>query len=245
MWSIFKKNSSKKVEKTFLKLDMHSHLLPGIDDGSSNMEESIFLISKFVELGYEKIITTPHIMGDFFKNTPEIIHQKLNEVKTELDKRNINIQIEAAAEYYLDDVFYEKVKNDEKLLTFGNNHILIETSYMSKPQGFREMIFELQVRGYNIILAHPERYTYMYGNFEEYREIYETNIQFQINMNSMVGYYSPMAQKAADFLIHNQMVDFVASDCHKEKHIEVMKEAMNSKLFKKLDPERIFNNSLL
>ena len=115
-----------KSPEIFSSIDIHSHLLPGIDDGVQTLEESIEVISGFANMGYKKLITTPHIMGDFFKNTPTIINAKLAEVRNALKENEINIEIEAAAEYYLDEHFINLIDADAPLLTFADSYVLFE-----------------------------------------------------------------------------------------------------------------------
>jgi protein-tyrosine phosphatase len=167
-----------------IKVDMHSHLIPGIDDGSKTMDESIELIRAFKEFGYKKIITTPHIMSDYYKNTPEIINDGLAKLRLELGKQKIEMEINAAAEYYLDFDFNDKI-HAEKLLTFGKNYLLIEVSYLNEPDNIDAIIFELQTSGYNIILAHPERYPFWYNNPKRYETLKDKDVLFQININSL------------------------------------------------------------
>ena len=122
-----------------LKTDMHSHLIPNIDDGASSLEDSIKMISALRKLGFQKIITTPHVMSDFYKNTPETINAGLALVRAELQKNKIDVQLEAAAEYYLDYEFELKIK-EQNLLTFSGKYILVETSFIEAPPKFKELI---------------------------------------------------------------------------------------------------------
>jgi protein-tyrosine phosphatase len=210
-----------------IKTDMHSHLIPGIDDGSKSMEESISLIRSFKEIGYSKIITTPHIMSDYFKNTPEIINEGLSKLKDELNKQKIEIEIEAAAEYYLDFDFIDKI-HSEKLLTFGNNYLLFEVSYLNEPDNIDAVIFELQTSGYKVILAHPERYPFWGNNPNRFETLKDKEVFFQININSLAGHYSPGAKKVAEKLIELGMVNFIGTDCHHANHLKYMEEALRS-----------------
>ena len=195
MFGLFKKKK-KKQELSFeglthVHVDMHSHLLPGIDDGAQDMEESISMIQRLAETGYTKLITTPHIMADFYKNTPEIVREKLSLVRQELQKRNIEIELEAAAEYYLDEGFIKKLENNEEILTFGGNHVLFETSYMnSTKQQLDIAVFLMQSHGYIPVLAHPERYVYLFNDFPMLQSIYDKGVLLQVNINSLTGYYS-------------------------------------------------------
>jgi len=143
-----------------LKVDVHSHLIPGIDDGSQSMEESLLLLQGMKDLGYEKIITTPHIMKDSYCNTPEIIRNGLAELREAAKEKRINIVIEAAAEYYLDDGFLDHLERGD-MMTLEGKYILFETSYFAKPLQLEEMIFEISAAGYIPVMAHPERYRYI------------------------------------------------------------------------------------
>ena len=174
------------------KTDMHSHLIPAIDDGSTCLKDSINIIKALHKLGYQKIITTPHVMSDFYKNTPETILGGLKLVRAELQKQNISVELEAAAEYYLDYEFEEKIKAGN-LLTFSDNYILVETSFMEAPPNFKELIFQLQVSGYKVVLAHPERYPFM--NMEDYEDLQSRSVFMQLNLISLIGHYGVDVQK--------------------------------------------------
>ena len=151
-------------------VDLHSHLLPGIDDGVRTLEESLAIIKKFKSMGYTKLITTPHIMSDSYPNTRSIIQKKLFEVQEALKNEQIDIEIEAAAEHYVDMKFLETIEKDE-VLPFAGNHLLFETSYMSKPIILEKAIFDMRAKGYTPVLAHPERYRYMYDDMDIYRKL--------------------------------------------------------------------------
>ncbi len=242
---LFSSSSAPEIPLDPIWVDMHSHLLPGLDDGSKHEDESLELILSFSNMGYKKLITTPHIMGDFFKNSPATILPALERLRTLIKENNIDIQLDAAAEYYMDEWFIDKLNNEEQLLTFGNNYLLVETSYMNEPVGFNEALFLIKSNGYRPVLAHPERYIYLYSDFNRYKEIYSRGILFQINLNSLAGYYSKSAQKIAERLIDENMVDMVGSDCHGIRHIEALQKVREGKYYKKLLSKNLLNNSLL
>ena len=148
------------------KSDMHSHLIPGIDDGAQDMDQTIAMLAKFESLGYKKVVTTPHIMTDSFPNNPEIILSGLEKVKNEIKKVGIEIEIEAAAEYYFDETLMPKIKNKE-LLTFGDNYVLVEFAFHSPPQFLDQLFFELKTHGYRPVIAHFERYLYYLGKIDK------------------------------------------------------------------------------
>ncbi len=238
-------STTKEVDSQLqdIKVDMHSHVLFGIDDGADSLEESLLLLRELQSLGYKKIITTPHIMGDFFKNTPEIIFPKLEELKRISKEKGIEIELEAAAEYYLDEWFIERLKNNEKLLTFGNNYLLFELSYINPSAFIDEAIFMLKSQGYNPVLAHPERYTFWHGNTKILQEIHDRGVILQVNINSLVGYYSKNALKMAEELIDLGLVKMLGSDCHGIRHIDALKKARETKHYKKALPN-LLNNTL-
>jgi protein-tyrosine phosphatase len=241
--SIFGKKNT-PVED-FIFVDMHSHLIPGIDDGSKTVEESIRLIKQFASIGYKKIITTPHIMGDFFKNSPETILPGLSLLRAQMMVENIDLEIDVAAEYYLDEWFIEKLQNNTPLMTFGGKYVLFETSYMNEPAQLHQAIFLMRSSGYIPVLAHPERYTYLYDGFASFQKIYAMDVLFQINLNSLAGYYSKPAKIFAEKLIEHKMVDFVGTDCHGQRHIDVLQKVKQSPYYKKLIELPLLNNSLL
>lgn len=244
----FKKEKTPKIDFNKvdpLKVDMHSHLLPGIDDGAQSLEDSIELIQVFQQMGYQKLITTPHIMGDFYRNTPEIIREKLEIVKEELEKREIDIQIEAAAEYYLDESLMEKLNGDAELLTIGGKYLLFETSYMHRSSYLDEAVFLIRSRGLTPVLAHPERYVYLFGKFDRLKEIAEKEVLFQININSLTGYYSKDSKKVAEELLKENMVSFLGSDCHNVKHQNITREANQLPFYQLALTKGLLNNTLL
>jgi len=238
--------SNKEEEVRPIQVDIHSHLLPGIDDGVENFTEALDMVKRFSALGYKKLITTPHIMGDFYKNTPSGINDKLKELKRLVIESEIKIVLEASAEYYLDEWFIASLKKSEPLLSFGENkYVLFETSYINEPAQLHEAIFLMKAIGYKPILAHPERYTYLYSSFEKYKEIKDKGVLFQLNTNAISGYYSPTAQKFAEKLIDNNMIDFIGSDCHGIRHMNALDKSMKSRLYSKLLKLDLLNNTLL
>ena len=173
---------------------MHSHFIPGIDDGAKTIEDSVEMITGMAELGYRKVITSPHIMSDYYKNTPQNILAGLDDVKNALKLAEVNIEMDAVSEYYLDFDFERKL-NEEKLLTFGKNYLLFEISYMNPPDNLFHVIFKMQTMGYKPILAHPERYNFWHSDFEKYESFMDKGVLLQMNINSLSGYYSEGTKK--------------------------------------------------
>ncbi len=243
-WKSKRKDVNEDLKTNSLVADMHSHILPGIDDGAATLDESLALIQHLMGLGYKKLITTPHIMGDFFKNTPAIIHSKLDEVKNAVALKGWQIELHAAAEYYLDEWLIEKLNRDEPLLTFGNKYLLFETSYINQPAQLKEAIFLMQSQNYKPVLAHPERYMYLQENFHRVTELYENGVLMQVNINSLTGYYSVPAQLLAEKLIELKMIHFAGTDCHTAKHIKILQDARSKKYYNKLLASNLLNITL-
>ena len=200
MFSWFRKNKIvfNPIDFSILKTDVHSHLIPGIDDGSPNLETSIEIIKKLISLGYSSFITTPHVMSDLYRNNPEIILSGLKKLRSELSRLKIDVRVEAAAEYFVDYDFENKIGN-EKFLTFGDDYILIEFSFLEKPHNVDEIIFKLQLEGYKVVLAHPARYLYL--NLDDYKSFVNRGVYLQLNLLSLLGYYSKEVKKMHKFLL--------------------------------------------
>ena len=215
MFSWFKKKKKKEIHPidfAEIGLDMHSHLIPSIDAGAKDLQNSIELINALQNHGFKKIITTPHIMTDFYNNNIETIISGLKTVKEELLKQSINIKFEAAAEYFVDYDFQQKVLSGEKFLTLGDNYILIEFSFLTAPHNYLETIFQLQLKGYKVILAHAERYPYLTES--DLEDFINRGVYLQLNILSSIGYYSNNVRERANWLINNNMISFVGTDCH-------------------------------
>lgn len=240
MLSFFK---SKPLLKDLLSdnyVDIHSHLLPGIDDGAKTTANTVKLIKGFQDIGITQVITTPHISHYVWNNSPEIITTKHQETKSELDEKNIKIPFRAAAEYFMDDWFENHFKN-EKLLTLKDNYVLVEISYQNAPVQLYKMLFELQVAGYIPVLAHPERYLYYRKDFSEYEKLKKAGCLFQLNLLATVGYYGERITKIAEELLNRGMYDFSGTDVHHMKHISSFNEKIKINNISNLE-EVIKNN---
>jgi len=225
-------------------VDIHSHLIPGIDDGSNNMETSIQLIKELKSIGYKKLITTPHV-SDMFPNTTSRILEGFDQLKKEVAQQEIDIELEISAEYYADD-FFEKLLSQDDILSFGEKkYLLFETSYFTPPQNIFNTIHDIQLSGYTPVLAHPERYLYWHHDFSKYHELKERGLLFQINLNSISGYYNKEIQIVVEKLINNSLVDFVGSDTHHHTHIKKLKTSISSSFYKKAFKKNIILNETL
>jgi protein-tyrosine phosphatase len=245
MFSIFrKKNIEDPANFSALYCDMHSHLIPGIDDGSPDMETSLELIKGMVDLGYKKIITTPHIMWDMYKNTNEIIQIGWEAVNRELEKKKIGVEFHAAAEYFLDDHFVDLVNGKAPLLTIKDNMVLVEFSFVEAAINFKEILFTLQIKGYQPIIAHPERYLYFRPNKDWYDDIKNTGCLFQLNLLSLSGYYGKASVELAHYLIKKNYISFLGTDLHNARHMQALGSSANDTIKKLMDSGMIQNPQL-
>lgn len=229
MFSFF--NKKIQPDLSFLGADMHSHLLPAIDDGLKNVEQSVTFIKELNALGYNKFICTPHILSGVHNNTPDTILPALEKVRNALAAENVQVVVEAAAEYMIDDFFEEMIRSNRPLLTLGGDKILIEMSYAAPSPNLYEVIFALQLKNLKPIFAHPERYEYYHSNFEQYYDIKNRDIFFQVNLLSLSGYYGKQVKKIGERLIREGMVEFIGTDMHHAEHLRATKEFTSSKEF--------------
>lgn len=209
-------------------VDIHSHLLPGIDDGAKSIEDSIFLIQELQKIGFDQFITTPHIMKSVWDNNNISINEALGSTQKKLNSINLDIPIRAAAEYLIDSNFQELI-HKEPLLVLKDKYVLVEISYINPPLQLYDILFELQVAGYKPILAHPERYLFYHNNFEEYKKLKKTGCLFQLNLLSTIGYYGIEVAKIAQKLLKLDMIDFVGSDVHHKNHLNGFSKKLISK----------------
>jgi tyrosine-protein phosphatase YwqE len=242
-FSFFSRSSPVHQDGKWLKVDMHGHFLPGIDDGAVNLEESLRLLENFEERGFEKIIATPHIIQDLYQNTPETIFPVLEMVRTALEEKGSSLQLEAAAEYFIDDHFIEMLEAGEPLLRLFDNYVLVETGFINEPAYLRDVLFKMRLKGYRPVFAHPERYLYLQNKKEKLEELFDSGVFLQINTMSLMGYYGPVAQKYAEWMIEQGFVHFLGSDCHRTRHLEPLKKAISSKGYKKLMDLELMNPS--
>lgn len=226
MFGFFKKKKEEplavQIDYSALGVDMHSHLLPGIDDGSPDAATSVGYIKKMMELGYRKFITTPHIYPDLYPNTSETILAAQQVLTTKLKEEGIEVEVQAAAEYFIDDLFADRLNNNEPLLTFHKNFVLVEISFMQAPSDLKNILFDLIVKGYQPVLAHPERYNYYHSRKEVYHRFKDQGCLLQINLLSLSGYYGKGVQDAAHYLIEHKLVDLIGTDLHHQRHLEAM-----------------------
>jgi tyrosine-protein phosphatase YwqE len=225
---------------------MHSHLLPGIDDGSPDIETSEQLISGLQSLGISQFIATPHILWDLYRNDNASIENALAELQTALNSKNPSFRISAAAEYMMDDHFTYQLENKIPLRSFGNKYVLVEFSFVSLPFNWKQLLFDMQVQGYQPVLAHPERYHFLSGQPQIFQEIANMGVLLQTNLNSLTGYYGKPAYQLAQYLIKHKLISFLGTDLHHQRHLDALRNSPN--LMKEvniiLDSGKVLNQQL-
>lgn len=251
---LFRRSKSEREERdeqpipdnasfSFLGADMHSHFVPGIDDGAKTVADSITLLKGMEAMGYTSVVTTPHVMIDFYPNTNQTIRAGLETLRNAAKENGINLNINAAAEYYIDEYFRELMKK-EPLLTVHKNEVLVEFSMMFEPPMLNNAIFEMQTGGYRPILAHPERYTSLHKNFDRYLELKDRGCLFQLNMLALTGYYGGSVMVVANKLLEKQMYDYVGTDMHHEKHLNGVSQILKSNIYNRLINYPFLNSKL-
>lgn len=225
-------------------VDIHSHLLPGIDDGAKNIENSLFILTEMNRLGFKKAITTPHTIKNVWDNSKLDIENSYTKLKVNLPQETADLELGVASEYFMDENFVSLFQK-ENLLTLKDNFVLVEMSYLNAPIQLYDILFELQLKGYQPVLAHPERYNFYHNNFKEYEKLKKAGCLFQMNLLSSVGYYGKDVSIAADKLLSKGLIDFVGSDIHHENHIKSFENKIiikNKDAFEKAISANVFFN---
>lgn len=224
-------------------VDMHSHLIPGIDDGSKTLDDSLAILKRLQQLGMSKWITTPHVFPDYYPNNSSTIRQGFGELVEFLKLKEQVFDVGYAAEYYFDEKLQQSI-NSQDVISFGDRFLLFETNMFSAPLDLDDFIFQSGLSGYRLVMAHPERYHYLAGNFKRIEELRNKGVAMQVNMLSFLGYYSPESRKMARQLTELGLVDFLGSDCHNLQQAELLAEVSKDKYFRKAVELNLLNYTL-
>ena len=239
---LFDKKKNAKVDLSHIGIDLHSHIIPGIDDGVETIEESVLMAQQMQELGYSRMVTTPHVMWDCYKNTPEIILSGLEDVRHAVKKAGLSIQIDAAAEYFIDEHFIDLLTNDQQFLTLPGNRLLVELPYSTPLMNTFETLFSIIGKGYQPVLAHPERYTYYYSDPSIYKKLADQGCELQVNILSLTSYYGDNVNKMAEWLLRHNLISFLGTDAHRMQHLDLIKSDKHKWLSKyPFQNEKIIN----
>ena len=221
---------------------MHSHLIPGIDDGAKTIEDSITLIKGLQDLGYKKIITTPHIYKEHYPNTKEEILRGLEKLKAALKIENIHIPIEASAEYFMDEHF-ESLLDKNEILPLNDKYVLVEMSFFGAPPKLEEYFFKIQLKGYVPILAHPERYLFYHNDYEQFEELKAKGVLLQLNISSIVGYYGKPIKQIAHKLLKDKLIDLIGTDMHHTGHLDYLNANLKNNELQQILSKYEFQNA--
>jgi protein-tyrosine phosphatase len=222
-------------------IDMHSHLIPSVDDGAKDVNDSLLLIKGLKDLGFKKLITTPHTLQDIHPNTIYTLKKGHSLIQNSIPE---GVTLTLSSEYYMDEQFQNQVDANE-LLPLPGNRLLVEFSQISRPHDIEEVFFDLSIKGYQVILAHPERYLFFHKQFNYYQRIKEMGVELQVNALSLTDHYGKGIRSIAEKLIEKNMIDFIGTDTHHLNHIEVLKKVPASKHFAMLVDSGLLKNAQL
>ncbi len=215
MWPFTHRHTSRPSEYLTDFTDWHCHILPGVDDGISHMEETLTVLARYQELGITHVWLTPHIMEDI-PNTTEHLRTRYQEL---LEAYKGPIQLHLAAEHMLDNLFQERLRKDDVLPIGDEKTLLVETSYFNPPMDLEGILKQIRDKGYRPLLAHPERYVYM--DKEDYAQLHQKGILFQSNLSSLAGTYGKGAQKKVRYLISKGWINHWGTDLHRVKMLGI------------------------
>lgn len=210
-------------------LDVHSHLLPGLDDGAKDFPMAVEMVAGLKELGFRKLVTTPHIYKEYYPNTRDEILRQGEALNKALVAAGVDLEVQPCAEYYLDEHFDELLEKDE-LLSFGGDkkYVLVEASFFGPPARLEEQIFRMRTKGYTPVLAHPERYMVWMSKRWQLQRLKDLGCLLQLNLLSLVGYYGKEIKKQARSFVKQGLIDFYGTDAHDPRHVEMLKEWVKS-----------------
>ena len=227
-----------------LKTDIHSHLIPKVDDGSQSYETSLDCIRKMAELGYKKICLTSHFQTYKFQNDEEDILQRAEALRQKVAENGIEMEFIVGGEYLVDSGFRKRIETN-RFLKMNDLYLLIEFSFNQAILGVSELVFELQKLGHEIILAHPERYIYFHEHPEIPRTLKDQGVFFQSNISSFSGFYGKGTQKECYKYVNNGWTDFLGTDIHNHTYLEALINTCKDKKFRKmLENNEFLNNTI-
>jgi len=241
MFSFFQKKKPLVTDLSWMGVDIHSHLLPSLDDGSPDVMTSVALIRRLSNIGLDTFHCTPHIFKELYPNTPQTINAALDQLRKALEEEKIDVKVTAAAEHMVDSDFTV----EEGLMSLPDKHLLIEMSYLNETPNIEQVIFDLQIQGYTVVLAHPERYNFYHQNFPRYRRLKDMGCLFQLNLLAITGYYGKPVKQVAEQLLASKLYDLVGTDLHHEKHLQALEYAVHQGiLFQKVGHFPFLNQQL-
>jgi protein-tyrosine phosphatase len=203
--------------------DVHCHILPGVDDGVQTMKSALRTLNFYEQNGVKRVFFTPHVAEELHENSANHLRERFEELQNTYQGK---LQLGLGAEYMLDRGFDALLDRKEKFLCASGHLILVETTAMQAPIDFKQILFDLQERGYDVMLAHPERYLYM--SHSDYGELRLHKIRLQMNLLSIAGVYGHHAKENAEWLLGHDMYTYMGSDLH---NVDFHGHKMNEKKF--------------
>ncbi|MCM1310530.1 MAG: hypothetical protein NC301_05825 [Bacteroides sp.] len=212
---------------------MHCHIIPGVDDGSPDVETSLTLLVHMSRWGLKRIFASPHSTQDRYENTPQSLAKPFAELKDAIQAKQMSIELHHHMEYRIDDFFLRQFDNDN-IVTLPENFLLIENSFSHEPWGMNNVVYDLINHGYNPILAHPERYAfYALHHRDRYKDLHNMGVYFQVNLLSLAGHYGKMERETAVYLLKQGMVQFIGTDLHRMSHVETITRYLSSRQYQR------------
>jgi tyrosine-protein phosphatase YwqE len=241
----FRKKNTRTPDLSWLGTDIHAHLLPGIDDGAQDMDTSLELVRGLAALGYKKLVATPHVLWEIYPNTPEIIKATLSGLQAAAMQAGITVELNAAAEYFIDDHLIGLLDRKAPLLPLHNNLVLAEFSMATAPFDLQQIFFDMQLQGYQPVLAHPERYIYLARSKEVFDGLWDAGVYFQLNLLSLAGHYGRTVQELAFFLLENGYYHFAGTDLHSPRQLDALQKLAASDIMDQLKDYPFRNKELM
>lgn len=240
------RNKPENDDRLFFSTDLHCHVLPGIDDGAPTVEKGVELVKALKRWGIDRIIATPHVAEDVFPNTIDTITPAIDSLRHALDEAGIEVDLSHSAEFRIDDHALTQIAT-KTIPTMPGNRLLVENSFIQEPWNLDKTLFQLKVQGYRLILAHPERYAYYHGNRSRLSALHANGMDFQINVLSLAGYYGKEIKGMVEWLIDNNLVEYIGTDIHRQEHIEAIDRYIGSRDFRRHSRQlapRLLNSAL-
>jgi len=236
--------SSKPLVLSWFGTDIHSHLLPGVDDGAQTMDESIAMVSKMAALGFRQCVLTSHVKMDIYPNESHRLKNAFEQLKNEVEALSLPIHLALAAEYYIDDSLLTRLAEND-ILSFGKErYVLMEFSFATPPVQEQKVFDAFLTAGYKPILAHFERYGYFHGSVEKALAYRKQGVFIQMNLNSLTGHYGVEVRKQAERLIDEFALDFVGTDAHRMDHLTHLEANLSLPYFRELGNRLMRNQGL-
>ena len=245
MFNLFKKKHEPRPIFAALGTDMHCHLVPRVDDGSKCVEESVDCLNALKSVGYNKVIITPHFQHPRFPNKEEDIERRYADLRRQAVEAGVEIEMAGVAGEYRIDTGFKQRLDQPKFLKIADKYVLVEFSLNQQMMGSDEMIFDMQMMGYEVILAHPERYPYLGVLGQRMEQLKNQGVFFQINVLSLGGFYGEEPKRRALEMLDRGWVEFMGTDTHNTMYAQALVDLSNDRKVEKILEKHEFLNKML